>query len=537
MLSYVHGPEAPLLEETINQAFMRTVTRRPDHEALVVPHQSVRMTWSQVDAEVNALACGLRGLGLRPGDRVGIWSASCREWILLQLATARTRTVLVNINPAYRSHELRYVIAKSSIRSLFLWEKDDRANYGEILLQAAEGTESTLRDVIYFGQESWHRMVARGGDLLSEKGDCEEVVNMQYTSGTTGSPKGVLLTHRNILNNGNLIAACLRATEQDSICIPVPMYHCFGCVMGTMTWILCGGVLVIPAPRFDALATLKAVEAERATILYGVPAMFIAELEHPEFARFDVKSLRTGIMAGAPCPIEVMKRVMTDMHCSDITIAYGQTESSPVITMSSVNDPVNIRVETVGRTMPNTEVKIVAPSGEVVPVDEQGELCTRGYLVMKGYDQDPEATARAIDNEGWLHTGDLATMRADGCIRITGRAKDMIIRGGENISPREVEEFLHTHPKIAEVQVVGVPDRKLGETLAVWIRLRSGESASEQEIRDYCKGRIAYFKIPQYVRFVDAFPMTVSGKVQKFRIRETEIKERGLDDLLSIQTA
>jgi fatty-acyl-CoA synthase len=497
----------------------------------------VRLTWRELADRVDSVARSLTALGLRPGDRAGIWSASCLEWILLQLACARARVVLVNINPAFRSHELRYVLDRSGMRALFLWEEDDRASYRHILEEARRGQPLALEHAVYFGQESWRRMLDRRGSLPVEPAGAHEVANMQYTSGTTGSPKGVLLTHHNLVNNGAAIANCLCATFSDRICVPVPLYHCFGCVIGSMVWIVSGCALIIPAARFDALATLQAMEAERATMIYGVPAMFIAELEHPDFARFDLRSLRTGVMAGAPCPIEIMKRVMTDMHCSGVTIAYGQTESSPVITMSQVNDPVELRVSTVGCALPNTEVKIVDPSGEMAPIGEQGELCTRGYLVMRGYDGDHEATRGAIDDEGWLHTGDLATMREDEYIRITGRAKDMIIRGGENISPREIEEFLHLHPKIAEVQVVGVPDLRLGEAVAVWVRLRAGESAAEDDIREFCRGRIAHFKIPQYIRFVDEFPMTVSGKVQKFRMREHEVRERGLEMAAAVRTA
>jgi fatty-acyl-CoA synthase len=357
------------------------------------------------------------------------------------------------------------------------------------------------------------------------------VVNIQYTSGTTGSPKGVLLTHRNILNNGFLVGRQMKVTEEDRIVVPVPLYHCFGCVIGVLCCVVSGSTLILPAWSFDAKAVLEAVHHERATAIYGVPTMFIAELQHPDFSSYDLTSLRTGIMAGAPCPIEVMKRVVNEMHCPDITIAYGQTEASPAITMSSAGDPLEVRVSTVGSAMPETEVMIDAPIGE------QGELCTRGYLVMKGYDGEEEATARAIDSEGWLHTGDLAVMRADGNFKITGRAKDMIIRGGENIYPREIEEFLYTHPKIADVQVVGLPDLRLGETTCAWIRLKEGESLTEHELKEFCRGKIAHFKVPQYVRFVEAFPMTVTGKIQKFKIRKTEIERLGLGDAAKVETA
>jgi len=529
MLSYARGPEAPLSEQTIDEVFAATAEKFAERPALVARHQGIRLTWRALSQQVEEVARGLRGLGLETGDRVGVWASNCAEWILLQLACARAQLVLVNINPAYRSHELRYVLARSQMRALFLREADERGDYRHILEEAREGQSLALRHEVYLGHESWRRMLENPGALPTLRADCAAVANMQYTSGTTGSPKGVLLTHRNLVNNGIVIADGFHATGHDRICVPVPLYHCFGSVIGSMTWIVSGACLILPAARFDALATLQAVAAERATMLYGVPAMFIAELEHPEFARFDLTPLRTGMMAGAPCPIEIMRRVMTEMHCAGITIGYGQTESSPIITMSQADDPMETRVTTVGCVRPNTEAKIVSPAGETVPFGEQGELCARGYMVMPGYDQDPEATRRAIDPEGWLHTGDLAVMRPDGYIRITGRAKDMIIRGGENISPREVEEFLHTHPKVAEVQVVGVPDAKLGEVVACWVRLRAGEAATAEEILEFCRGRIAHFKIPQYVRFVDAYPMTVSGKVQKFRMRELEVRERGLE--------
>ena len=525
MLSYSRGPDAAVIESAIPEIFAATAAKFADREALIVPHQDVRLKWREFACLVERVAGGLAALGLSPCDRVGVWSANCLEWLLLQFATARAQLVLVNVNPAYRSHELRYVLAHSRMRALFLWESDERGDYRRILEDARQNVETELRHIVYFGDHAWRRILT-GEPLPPAPADAHAVVNMQYTSGTTGTPKGVLLTHHNLVNNAAAIAQRFRATEHDRICVPVPLYHCFGCVIGSMTWILTGAAMILPCPRFDARATLEAVHGERSTMLYGVPTMFIAELEHPEFSAFDLTSLRSGMMAGAPCPIEVMKRVMTDMHCHGITIGYGQTEASPIITMSNVDDPIEARVSTVGSAAPNVEVKIVSPEGETLPMGESGELHARGYMVMKGYDQDAEATRRTIDPDGWLHTGDLAVMRPDGNIRITGRAKDLIIRGGENISPREIEEFLHTHPKITEVQVVGVPDRKLGEAIAVWIRLRAGQSATEDEVREYCRGRIAHFKVPQYIRFVDAFPMTVTGKIQKFRMREQEILER-----------
>ena len=536
--SYGRGAAEPLIEKTIFQALSETAERFPDREALVVCHQNVRLTWKELRDRAERTARGLAGLGLVPGDRAGIWSSNCVEWILLQHAASRAGVVLVNVNPAYRSHELRYVLAKSNIRALFLPKRDTRADYAEILSESRRGENLPLEHVVWIGEASWEQMLDAGGDIPNFAANADDVANIQYTSGTTGSPKGVLLTHRNLVNNGKAISLCLRATERDRICAPVPLYHCFGSVIGSLVSVVTGATLILPSAQFDALATLEAVQQERATAVYGVPTMFIAELEHPEFPRFDLTSLRTGVMAGAPCPIEVMKRVMEKMHCPEITIAYGQTESSPVITMSRANDPVDLRVATVGAPLVNTEVQIVdLKTRERVPIGEQGELCTRGYLVMRGYDGEPAATAEAIDNEGWLHTGDLAVMRADGYFSFKGRAKDTIIRGGENIYPREIEDFLHTHPKIADVYVIGLPDVKLGETVLAWVQLKDGQSATADEIREFCRGRIAYFKVPQYVRFVDSFPMTVSKKVQKYLIREQEIRERGLEEVAGQATA
>ena len=535
MLSYSKGPDIRLLEETISETFLKTAKRFPNHDALIVRHQGVRLTFVQLAVEVEGVARGLTGLGLGAGDRIGVWSTNCVEWVLLHLACARVGVELVNVNPAYRAYELAFVLRKSGMKALFLLEKDTRSDYRAILQEAMAGQTLPLQHLVYFGTNSWSRMLDQGKEIPSRTAAPDDVINIQYTSGTTGSPKGVLLTHRNLVNNAVVCALGMKTTEHDKICVPVPLYHCFGCVIGTLVCMLTGATLILPSPTFDALATMQAIHDERATTIYGVPTMFIAELGHPEFSRFDFSSLRTGVMAGAPCPIEVMKRVGNEMHCPAMTIAYGQTESSPVITMSGVDDSLEHRVSTVGRACPATEVKIVSATGETVPVGEQGELCTRGYLVMKGYDQEPEATARAIDKSGWLHTGDLATMRPDGYFRVTGRAKDMIIRGGENVYPREIEEFLYTHPKVADVQVVGLPDEKLGEIVAAWIKLK--EPATEDEIRDFCCGKISHFKIPQHIRFVDAFPMTVTGKIQKFKMREIEIRERGLERTAEIQTA
>jgi len=535
MLSYSRGHDAPLMDASIWDAFEQTATRFPEREALVVRHQGVRLTFSELAAAVERTARGLAGLGIGAEDRVGVWSTNCVEWVQMHLACARIGAVLVNVNPAYRSYELAFVLRKSRMKALFLWERDKRSNYRAILDEAIGAQTLALQHAVYFETDGWHEMLSRGRDIPKQRISADAVTNIQYTSGTTGSPKGVLLTHRNILNNAAVLAEGMRITEKDRIVVPVPLYHCFGCVIGTLVSVVSGATMILPAATFDALTTLQSIHDERATAIYGVPTMFIAELEHPAFHSFDFSSLRTGLMAGAPCPVEIMRRVVSEMHCGGMTVGYGQTESSPVITMSSVHDNLERRVSTVGQACPNTEVKIVSMSGETVPMGEKGELCTRGYLVMKGYDQELDATRRVIDEDGWLHTGDLATMDRDECFRITGRARDMIIRAGENVYPREIEEFLHTHPKVAEVQVVGLPDAKLGETVAAWIRLK--EPAKEEEIREFCRGRIAHFKVPQFIRFVETFPMTVTGKVQKFRMREIEIEDRRLEGAAEIQTA
>jgi len=536
--SYARGPVLPLLEKTIGQALADSVERNPSGDALISRHQCLRLSYRELQENAERTARGLWGLGIRPGDRVGMWACNCAEWVYLQLATALTGAVLVNVNPAYRAHELRYVLRKSGMKAIFLHERDVRVGYLDILNEARKGQDLALERVVPLGTDVWRGMLAGGADIPALRQTPEDVVNIQYTSGTTGSPKGVLLTHRNLVNNAYVVGREMLLTGADRLCSPVPLYHCFGCVISSLLAIVHGIALVLPAAQFDPLATLQAIEAERCTLIYGVPTMFIAELEHPDFRKFDLSTLRSGMMAGAPCPVEVMKRVISEMHCSGMSVAYGQTESSPAITQSSADDSLEHRVSTIGRALPETEVKIVAPWNDaVVETGERGELCTRGYLVMQGYDREPEATARAIDAEGWLHTGDLAVMRDDGYFHIAGRLKEMIIRGGENIYPREIEEFLHQHPKIADVYVVGLPDARLGEAVLAWVRLKAGERMTEDEVRDYCRGQIAHFKIPQYIRFVDAFPMTVTGKVQKFRIREQEIEALGLRAAAEIRTA
>ena len=537
-LSYSRGPSAPLLQQTVTEALASATARLPDQEALVVRHQNARFTFRQLQDAVEATARGLAGLGLQPGDRIGVWASGCAEWVLLFLACARTGLVQVNVNPAYRSQDLGYVIKKSRMKALFLHARDARADYRLILEKTCASQSLPLEHVVYLGEPSWDQMLARGVDVPAFAVQPHDIFNIQYTSGTTGSPKGVLLTHHNVLNNALVVAQWMNLTEHDRVCDCFPLYHCAGCVLGILLCLVSGATFLLASPQFDPCKALEAVEAERATALMGSPTMFIAELAHPDFSRFNLTSLRTGAMGGAPCPVEIMKRVVEDMHCREMTVIYGQTEASPLITMSHAGDSLEHRVSTIGCATPNIEVKIVSPiTGETLPIGEQGELCTRGYLVMQGYDQEPEATRRAIDSEGWLHTGDLATMRPDGYFRITGRAKDMIIRGGENIYPREVEEFLYSHPKILDVQVLGLPDAKHGEVVLAWIRLKPGETCTAEEICQFCEGKIAYFKVPEHIRFVESFPMTVSGKVQKFKIREQEIRERHLEDVAGIRTA
>lgn len=535
--SYSRGPGAVLLERTTGEQLAEAAARWPDRPAIISCHQGRRLTWAELLSAADRVAHGLAKLGVCPRDRVGMWAMNCYEWIVVHFACARAGAILVNVNPASRVHELSYVLERSRMKVLFLRERDERTGYAAILAEARRTAAVALEHAVLLETPDWDALLALD-PIPPAQVSPEDVTNIEYTSGTTGSPKGVLLTHRNLVNNGVIAAQVLRYTEHDRICLPVPLSHCFGCVIGTMTALASGAAVVLPNWSFDPVATLSAVERERATSIYGVPTMFIAELRHPEFARFDLSSLRTGVMAGAPCPIEVMKQVTRDMHCPQLTIGYGLTETSPLLTMSEVDDELERRVSTVGRVMPATEIKIVSvETGEIVPRGTSGEVCARGYMLMQGYDGEPEATAHATDAEGWFRTGDLGMMREDGYLKITGRAKDMIIRGGENIYPREIEEFLYAHPKIAEVHVAGLPDERLGETVLAWIRLRPGESATEQEIREFCHGRIAHFKVPQWIRFVDAFPTTLSGKIQKFRIREMELEERSLEAAARIETA
>jgi fatty-acyl-CoA synthase len=537
MLSYCKGPEVPLRSETIYQAFASAARTFPDRIALISLPDAVRWTYRQLLDEVDKTAHGLTGLGLRAGDRVGIWAASCTEWVLLQLACPKNGLVLVTVNPAYRATDLGYIIHKSKMLAIFHHASDARADYDAILADALAGQSSALEYDIGIGTDSWSAMIANGSDFPNAPADPHSVANIQYTSGTTGNPKGILLTHYNVVNNAWLTALRLCLTEDDRICQTFPLYHCAGYASSSLTALISGATFVLPSRMFDPGATLQAIEAERVTLLYGVPSMFIAELEYPEFDRFDMTSLRGAIVGGAPCPIEVMRRMIERLGVTQIYDIYGQTEASPIITMSTKDDTFELRATTIGCPMLSTEVKIAdLLTGETTPIGEQGELCARGYMVMQGYDGDSEATRRAIDTDGWLHTGDLAVMRPDGYFNITGRAKDMIIRGGENIYPREIENLLHTHPKVVDAHVFGIPDERLGEIVVAWIRHKPGEVATENEIHEFCRGKFAHFKVPQHVRFVDEFPLTASGKVQKFRMRQMEIGMRELEKVTIIQT-
>ncbi len=553
-MSYVHGASVePLIGSSIGAYFDAVCARHPEREALVVRHQNARLSYAALRAEVDRVACGLIRLGLQPRDRVGIWSQNNLEWVLTQFATAKAGLIMVNINPAYRRTELEYALNKVGCRALILSPSFKASNYIEIINDLAPELQHSapgrlrstrlpqLEMVIRLGEERSAGMLNFGSlqqpptaaelahlQALGELLQFDDPINVQFTSGTTGAPKGATLSHHNILNNGYFIGEAMRLTPEDRLCIPVPLYHCFGMVLGNLACLTHGATMVFPGEGFDPLATLETVEAERCTGLHGVPTMFIAVLDHPEFARFDLSRLRTGIMAGSPCPVEVMKRVVAQMHMGEVTIAYGMTETSPVSFQSSVDDPLDLRVSTVGRIQPHVEVKVVDGDGRIVPRGVTGELLTRGYSVMLGYWDDAERTREAIDAAGWMHTGDLATIDAAGYCNIVGRLKDMVIRGGENIYPREIEEFLYRHPKIQDVQVVGVPDRKYGEELCALIIPRAGEQPTEQEIRDFCKGQIAHYKVPRYVRFVDSFPMTITGKIQKYLMREQMKRELGL---------
>ena len=552
--SYAFGESTrSLIEEPIHRIFASTVRDHGSKVALVSRHQKIRWTYEELSMHVDRLAAGLLSLGLRPGERLGIWAPNCAEWLLTQLATAKAGIILVNINPAYRTFELEYALNNVGCKALVLAPSLKSSDYvqmiGEIAPELSTSAPGVLRSrrvpgletVIRLGADpspgmlNFWDVVSQGRrtdpaslDEVAAKLGAQDPINIQFTSGTTGSPKGATLTHRNIVNNGYFVGQSIGLAASDRVCIPVPLYHCFGMVLGNLACIAHGAAMVYPAPTFDPLSTLESVAAERCTALYGVPTMFIAELDHPEFDRFDLTSLRTGIMAGAPCPIEVMKRVNDRMHMREVTIAYGMTETSPVATQTGRNDPLDKRVETVGQAHPHVEIKVVDLDGRTVPRGQTGEFCTRGYSVMRGYWNDAKRTSEAIDVEGWMHTGDLAAMDQDGYVSIVGRLKDMIIRGGENVYPREVEEYLYRHPKVQDVQVFGVPDPRYGEEVCAWICLRAGEQATDDEIRAFCRDRIAHYKVPRYVRFVSEFPTTITGKVQKYLMRRAMAEELGL---------
>jgi fatty-acyl-CoA synthase len=534
-VSYACGLSTqPMLGQTIGENFAATVARVPDRDALVDVPTGRRWTYAELARDVEAAALGLLALGIGKGERVGIWAPNLPEWTITQFATARTGAILVNINPAYRTHELAYVLRQAGVRTLICAEKlktsDYRAMVGEVRAECP-----ALREVIFIGTPDWDALMSRGAEVaaLDEREATlafDDPINIQYTSGTTGFPKGATLSHHNILNNGYFVAATQGWTEEDRVCLPVPFYHCFGMVMGNLGATTHGACMVIPERVFSPAATLAAVERERCTALYGVPTMFIAELADPTFATTDLSSLRTGVMAGSPCPMHVMKRVIADMGMAEVTICYGMTETSPVSTQTRPDDDLDRRVSTVGQVGPHLEVKIVDPAtGLAVPRGVPGELCTRGYSVMLGYWEMPDRTAEVIDAARWMHTGDLATMDDAGYLNIVGRIKDMVIRGGENVYPREIEEFLYGHPDIVDVQVIGVPDPRYGEELMAWVKLRDGaDPLTAEHLREYCEGRLAHYKIPRYVKVVDTFPMTVTGKVRKVEMRETAVEELGL---------
>jgi fatty-acyl-CoA synthase len=540
--SYAHGTsEKPLLGETIGACLDRIAGRFGKRDALISCHQRIRFTYGELHREVERVACGLLSLGVERGDRVGVWSPNCAEWLIAQYALAKVGAIMVNINPAYRLRELEHALSQSGVSVLIAAQAFRGANYVEMLEQVAPKL-SSLKTLVYLGASRagsgmmWDDLLAGASavpiSVLREREallQFDDPVSIQYTSGTTGNPKGAMLSHHNILNNGFFVGGQIHYSPDDRICVPVPFYHCFGCVLGNLAALTHGSAVVLPSESFDTEACLRTVQEERCTSLYGVPTMFIAQLDHPAFSRYRLDSLRTGIMAGAPCPVEVMRQVIERMHMPEVTICYGMTETAPVSFQSSPHDRIEARVSTIGTVHPHVECKIVDPqTGQIVPRGQSGELCTRGYLVMLGYWNDAKATTAAIDGARWMHTGDLAIMREDGYVNIVGRLKDMIIRGGENIYPREIEEFLYTHPKISDIQVIGVPDKKYGEEVCAWIRLREGQYATEDEIRNYCRGKIATYKIPRFIRFTTEFPMTVTGKIQKFRMREQMVKELGL---------
>jgi fatty-acyl-CoA synthase len=544
LASYAHGTSTtPLLGETIGESFRRTVERCGDREALVVRSQNFRATWRDLWDLAGRAARALLAHGVQKGDRVGIWSPNRYEWVVVQLAAARAGAILVNINPAYRTAELEYALRKSEVSVLFLARAFRKADYVAMLAEVRPLLPDLRLALVL--DDDWDALLGAASGVSEEALaareatlDRDDPINIQYTSGTTGFPKGATLSHHNVLNNGFFVGEALRMTERDRVCIPVPFYHCFGMVMGNLACVSHGATMVIPGEAFEPLAVLETVQAERCTALYGVPTMFIAELDHPRFAEFDLSSLRTGIMAGSPCPVEVMRNVQSRMNMREVTICYGMTETSPVSTQSAVDDPIDKRVSTVGRVHPHVEVKIVDPlTGATVPRGHSGELCTRGYSVMIGYWGNEQATRESIDRGGWMHTGDLATMDEEGYVNIVGRIKDVIIRGGENVYPREIEEYLHRHPAVSEAQVIGVPSVKYGEEVMAWVRVKPGATLTEEDLLAHCTGKIATYKIPRYFRIVDEFPMTVTGKVQKYKMREISVEVLGLQAAAGIKTA
>jgi fatty-acyl-CoA synthase len=544
-LATAAGPTgSPLINQTIGENLEATVARFGDREALVVPHQGIRYTYTEFNDAVDTVARGLLARDLGVGDRLGIWSPNNAEWVLVQYATAKIGAIMVNINPAYRTSELEYTLNQSECRFLISARNHLKSDYMAMIDEVRPKVPG-LEEVIYLDSPDWEDLIAAADSVPAESLreiaaglSADQPINIQYTSGTTGFPKGATLSHYNILNNGFFVGEACGYDETDRVCIPVPFYHCFGMVLGNLACTTHGSAIVVPGASFDPKTVLETVEREACTSLYGVPTMFIAELAHDDFDDYDLGTLRTGIMAGSPCPVEVMKRVISDMHMDEVTIAYGMTETSPVSTQTGTDDDVERKVSTVGQVHPHIEVKITDPdTGETVERGERGELCTRGYSVMLGYWNDADRTAEAIDTDAWMHTGDLATMDADGYVNIVGRIKDMIIRGGENVYPREIEEYLYTHPDIVDAQVIGIPDEKYGEQVMAWVQVKPGRTLTEEDVKEFCRSHIAHFKVPAHVAFVDEYPMTVTGKIQKFKLREMAIKDLGLESAAEVVTA